>query len=107
MGCLVQACSISSKTKQSQAPCEKINVREQVINGEKKLNSVNRLFGEVIQARTLLSHSLSLSYSSVVADSKNVFTDRLSSKPFLIWLLTAPPHLKYVATLPCNLSLIT
>jgi len=25
---------------------------------------------------------------------------------FLIWLLTTPPHLKYVATLPCNLSLM-
>jgi len=23
-----------------------------------------------------------------------------------MWLLTIPPHLKYVATLPCNLSLI-
>ena len=31
------------------------------------------------------------------------FTDR-SNKRFLIWLLTTPPHLKYVATLPCNLS---
>ena len=30
--------------------------------------------------------------------------DRLSSKPFLIWLLTTPPHFQYVATLPCNLS---
>jgi len=28
-----------------------------------------------------------------------------SNKPFFIWLLTTPPHLKYV-TLPCNLSLI-
>jgi len=27
-------------------------------------------------------------------------------KPFLIWLLTTPPHFKYVATLPCNLSLM-
>jgi len=26
----------------------------------------------------------------------------LSNKPFLIWLLTTPSHLKYVATLPCN-----
>jgi len=25
---------------------------------------------------------------------------------FLIWLLTTPPHLKYVTTLPCTLSLI-
>jgi len=36
----------------------------------------------------------------------NVFTDRLSNKPFLIWLLTTAPHLKYIATLLCNLSLI-
>jgi len=28
------------------------------------------------------------------------------NKPFLIRLLTTPPGLKYVATLPCNLSLI-
>ena len=27
------------------------------------------------------------------------------NKPVLIWLLTTPPHLKYVATLPCNLPL--
>jgi len=33
------------------------------------------------------------------------FTQRLSNKPFFIWLLKTPPHLKYVATLPCNLSL--
>jgi len=37
---------------------------------------------------------------------KNKFTGRLSNKPFLIWLLTPPPHLKYVATLPCDLSSI-
>jgi len=35
-----------------------------------------------------------------------LFTGRLSNKPFLIWLLTIPPHLECVATLPCNLSLI-
>jgi len=29
-----------------------------------------------------------------------------SNKPFLIWLLTTPPHLKYVAALRCNLSLM-
>ena len=33
------------------------------------------------------------------------FTHRLSKKPFLIWLLITLPHLKYVATVPCNLSL--
>jgi len=30
----------------------------------------------------------------------------VSNKPFLIWLLTTQSHLKYVATLPCNLSLM-
>ena len=34
------------------------------------------------------------------------FTDRLGNKPFLIWLLTTPSHLKYVAALACTLSLI-
>ena len=34
------------------------------------------------------------------------FTHTLRNKSFLIWLLTTPPHLKYVATLPCNLSLM-
>jgi len=38
---------------------------------------------------------------------KKSFTHTLSNKPFLVWLLTTPPHLKYLATvtLPCNLSL--
>jgi len=33
---------------------------------------------------------------------KNSLT--LSNKPFLIWLLITPAHLKYIATLPCSLS---
>ena len=37
---------------------------------------------------------------------KKKFTHTLSNNPFLIWLLRIPPHLKYVATLPCNLSLM-
>jgi len=37
---------------------------------------------------------------------KKFFTHRLSNKLFLIWLLTTPPHFKYVATLPCNLLLM-
>ena len=36
-----------------------------------------------------------------------LFTHRLSNKPFLIWSLTIPPHLKFAATLLCNLSLRT
>jgi len=38
---------------------------------------------------------------------KKKFTKRHSDKLFFICLLTTPPHLKYVATLPCSLSLIT
>jgi len=37
---------------------------------------------------------------------ESAHSHRLSNKPFLICLLTTPPHLKYVATLPCNLSLM-
>jgi len=31
-------------------------------------------------------------------DFKFFFTHRLSNKPFLIWLSTTPPHLKYLHT---------
>ena len=34
------------------------------------------------------------------------FTDRLNNKSVLISLLTIPTHLKYAATLPCNLLLM-
>jgi len=37
---------------------------------------------------------------------KTKFTHRRSNKPFLISLLTIPAHLKYVATVSCNLSLM-
>jgi len=40
------------------------------------------------------------------SDIKSFFTHRLSNKPFLIWLLTTPPYLKYAATVPCNLLLM-
>jgi len=36
----------------------------------------------------------------------NFFTRRLSNKTLFICILTTPPHVKYVATLPCNLSLM-
>jgi len=59
--------------------------------------------------------SLSSSFSSVLARCacnfakyspiKN-FTHTLSNKFFLICLLTAQPQLKYIATVPCNLSLM-
>jgi len=35
---------------------------------------------------------------------KKIFTDTVSNKPFTTWLLTAPPNLRYIATLPCSLS---
>ena len=37
---------------------------------------------------------------------KFFFTLKTPNKPFLIWLLTTPLHLKYAATLQCNLSLM-
>jgi len=37
---------------------------------------------------------------------KKKFTRTLGNKSSLIWLLRSPPHLIYVATLPCNLSLM-
>jgi len=42
----------------------------------------------------------------IFTDLKKCFTHRLSNEPFLICLLTAPPRLKYVATLPLPLSLM-
>jgi len=36
---------------------------------------------------------------------KKKISHTLSNKPFLVWSLTTPSHLKYVATLSCNLSL--
>ena len=42
----------------------------------------------------------------IFTDIRKKINDTLDNKPFLIWLLTTPPHLKCVATLPCNLSLI-
>ena len=41
----------------------------------------------------------------IFSDFTKKFTHRLNNKSFLIWLSTTPPHLKYVPTLPCNLSL--
>jgi len=79
------------------------------------LSVKNNKIGEYlakIPARTWLSRALSSFFSSVMAKRTQCtrqppsclkkFTDRLSNKPLLIWLLTAPPHLKYVATLSCN-----
>jgi len=76
-----------------------------------------------LQSKTWLSRALSTSFSIVLAGAYSAWdnhslarnfakcspikkiTHKLCNKPFLIWLLTTPPHLKYAATLPCNLSL--
>ena len=50
-------------------------------------------------------HVLACNFAKYSPIKKFFFTLRLSKKPFLIWLLTTPPHLKYVATLPCTSSL--
>ena len=73
-------------------------------------------------ARRALSRALSSSFSSVLTNARDnhvlacnfakyspiliFFTDGLTNKPVLIWLLITPSHPKYVATLPCNLSSI-
>ena len=51
------------------------------------------------------NHVLAFNFAKYSPFKKN-FTHLLSNKPFLIWLLTTPPHLKYTATLSCNLSLM-
>jgi len=51
------------------------------------------------------NYALACSFAKYSPILKLFFTLTLCNKPFLIWLLTTPPHLKYVATLRCNLSL--
>jgi len=70
-------------------------------------------FALVLLANTLLKDEESARNNHVLAGNCSKYspiliflTRRLSNKSFLIWLLTTPPHLKYVATLPCNLSLM-
>jgi len=48
-----------------------------------------------------LCRALSSTFSSVV-----VRRTKCTRQPILIWLLTTSPHLKFAATLPCNLSSI-
>jgi len=52
------------------------------------------------------NHVLACNFANYLPILKFFFTRRLSNKPFLIWLLITPPHLKYVATLPCILLLM-
>jgi len=86
------------------------------VNNQKNLKSVNNRhsykqtrdclavsssFGKVQETIAFLLVTL----PNIHRFKKN-FTLTLCNKPFLIWLLTTPPHHKYVATLPCNLSLM-
>jgi len=52
------------------------------------------------------SHAVACNFAKYSPILIFFLTFRLSNKPFLIWLLTTPPHFKYAATLPCNLSLM-
>ena len=52
------------------------------------------------------NHLVACNFAKCSPIKKN-FTHRLSNKPFFVWLLTIPPHLKYAATLPYDLSLKT
>jgi len=70
-------------------------------------NSLSPSSSSVLARRTSArdNHLLACNSAKYSPISKLFFTYRLSKKPFLIWLLITLPHLKYVATLPCNLSL--
>ena len=54
------------------------------------------------------NHVLACSFAKYSPIFKFRFTRRVSNIPFLIRLLTTPPHLEYVATLTlsCNLSIM-
>jgi len=43
----------------------------------------------------MLSTNLACNSAKIFTNFKTFFPDSLSNKPFLIWLLTMPPHLKY------------
>jgi len=51
------------------------------------------------------NHVFPCNFAKYLPIYKNI-PDKRSNKPFIISLLTTPLHLKYVATLPCNLSLM-
>jgi len=59
-----------------------------------------------LPARRRLSHALCApGYHAVKSQTK--CTTQSIFLSVTIWLLTIPPHFKYVTTVPCNLSLIT
>jgi len=53
-----------------------------------------------------MHETITFMFVTLPKNFNSYFHWQLSNKPFLIWLLTTPPHLKYVAILPCNLPLI-
>jgi len=63
-------------------------------------------FKSVVASCTLRANTLLKDEESARNNHVKKFTNRLSNKPFLLWLLTTPPHLKHVATLPSNLLLM-
>jgi len=78
------------------------------------------MFGKVTSKNVIVLCTFSVFYSVLAKHSSArdshvlacyfakyfFFTHRLSKKPFLNWLLTTLPHLKYVTTLHFNLSLM-
>jgi len=54
-----------------------------------------------------VSHFLPVTSSNVHRFKKKFFTSKFNNKSVVKWLLNSPPHVKHVATLPCDLSLIT
>jgi len=52
------------------------------------------------------NHAFACNFANIYLPILKSFSPTLSNKLFLICLLTSPSQLKYVATLPCNLSLI-
>jgi len=65
---------------------------------EKKLKSVN-IWQSYKQKNGCLTKFARLA-NTLLKDKESLVETTCN----LIWLLTTPPHLKYAATLPCNLS---
>ena len=66
-----------------------------------KYNQIKKRFiAESVSEKSLKSVNIWQSYKQ----GRDCSVLRLLA--FLIWLLATPPHLKYLATLPCNLSLM-
>ena len=64
------------------------------------------VFKQCVGQAHKVHETITFSFLTLPNIHRLVFTRRLSYKPFLIWLLTIPPHLKYADTLPHNLSLM-